>query len=660
MSSQERIRNFCIVAHIDHGKSTLADRLLEETGTIDARQMQSQALDSMELERERGVTIKASAVRMRYEAADGRSYELNLIDTPGHVDFAYEVSRALAACEGAVLVVDATQGIEAQTLANLYLALDADLEIVPVINKIDLPAADVEGVTEQIVDLLGVDPEEVIAVSAKEGINTAAVLEAVVKQVPPPSGDPAAPLRALVFDSHYDSYKGVVAYLRVVDGELRGREAGKSRLMSSKIEIEAIEIGVFAPDMKPSQRLQAGEVGYVATGLKVLSDVQVGDTLTMLEGGAAEPLPGYQAAKPMVFAGVYPIVGEDYEELRDALEKLRLNDAALVIEPESSVALGPGFRCGFLGLFHMEIIQERLEREYGMDLLVTAPSVIYQVLRTDGEVIEVDNPAALPDATEIEEILEPWMELTIWAPDSYIGAIMDLVTERRGIFVKMDFPSPGRVALLYQIPLGELITEFYDHLKSRTRGYASMDYQFLEYRAGDLVRLDVLVNEEPVDALSLIVHRDKAYRVGDQLTRKLKEVIPRQLFKVPLQAAIGNKIIARQTVSALRKDVLAKCYGGDITRKRKLLEKQPGRQEAHEEHRQRRHPAGGLPGRAEDRPARGQEELLAAGRCRSLRAAARAAHLRAGAQPAGRRGSAPAGTGSASQWRPAARSSRWL
>jgi GTP-binding protein LepA len=574
MTDPTHIRNFCIVAHIDHGKSTLADRLLEQTGTIDRRQMVAQALDSMELERERGVTIKASAVRMWYTAADGHAYELNLIDTPGHVDFTYEVSRALVACEGALLVVDATQGIQAQTLANLYLALDAGLEVIPVINKIDLPAAHPDEVAGAIGKLLSLEPADVLRVSAKEGLNTLAVLEAVVAHVPPPTGDPDAPFRALVFDSHYDAYKGVIAYVRVFDGQVSGRHPGRLRLMSTGEQHEPIEIGVFAPGLKRVDQLSAGEVGYLATGLKDVRQVQVGDTVTTAEHGATRPLPGYQPAKPMVFAGLYPTSGEDYGDLRDALEKLRLNDAALVAEPETSVALGFGFRCGFLGLFHMEIVQERLEREYGLDLLATAPSVVYQVLRRDGEIVEVDNPAAMPDAAAIEEIHEPWMVVTIWSPSEYIGPIMDLVTGRRGVFDKLEYLAEGRVMLTYRLPLAEIITEFYDQLKSRTRGYASMDYHFDGYQPGDLIKLEILVNEEPVDALSLIVHRDKAYQIGDALTRKLKEVIPRQLFKVPLQASIGKRIIARQTVSALRKDVLAKCYGGDVTRKRKLLEKQ--------------------------------------------------------------------------------------
>ncbi len=570
--SQERIRNFCIIAHIDHGKSTLADRLLELTHTLDAREMVEQALDQMDLEREKGVTIKASAVRMLYTARDGQEYELNLIDTPGHVDFSYEVSRALAACEGAILVVDASQGIEAQTLANLYLALEHDLEIIPVVNKIDLPQARTEEVARELADLLGAPVEEVLRVSAKEGTNTEQVLEAVVQRVPPPAGDPTAPLRALIFDSHYDPYKGVVAYVRVVDGVVdTSREL---MFMARGAAFEPMEVGVFRPDMEPVERLEAGEVGYVATGLKNVREVAVGDTITTADEPAETPLPGYRPVKPMVFAGLYPIDNEDYHALRDALDKLRLNDAALVYEPESSAALGHGFRCGFLGLFHMEIVQERLEREYNLNLLATAPSVEYHVLTRKGEVLKVDNPADLPDPSEIEEVHEPWVRVQIWTPDAYIGPIMQLVTERRGVFRHMEYLDRSRVLLSYEMPLAELIVDFFDQLKSKTRGYASMDYQFLEYRPGDLVRLDILVNGEPVDALSLIVHRDRAYQKGDALVRKLKEVIPRQLFAVPIQAAIGKRIIARQTVKALRKDVLAKCYGGDVTRKRKLLEKQ--------------------------------------------------------------------------------------
>ncbi len=570
--TQDHIRNFCIIAHIDHGKSTLADRLLEQTGTISEHDMMDQALDQMDLEREKGVTIKASAVRMSYTAGDGQEYELNLIDTPGHVDFSYEVSRALAACEGAVLVVDASQGIEAQTLANLYLALEHDLELIPVVNKIDLPAAHPDEVAQEIEDLLGVPAEDVLRVSAKEGINTDRVLEAVVRRVPPPAGDPDAPLRALIFDSHYDLYKGVVAYVRIVDGSIDMRH--DLMLMAQQVRFEPLEIGVFGPDMQPVTRLEAGEVGYVATGLKNVRDVAVGDTLTTAEGPAQESLPGYRPAKPMVFAGIYPVDNEDYDDLRDALDKLRLNDASLVYEPENSVALGHGFRCGFLGLFHMEIIQERLEREYDLNLLATAPSVEYHVLTKTGEIVEVDNPADLPDPNDIAEIREPWMHIQIWTPDTYIGPIMDLVTERRGEFKHMEYLDQSRVMLSYDMPLSELIMDFYDQLKSKTRGYASLDYQYAEYRAGDLVRLDILINGEPVDALSLIVHRDKAYRTGAALTQKLKQVVPRQLFAVPIQAAVGSRIIARETVKALRKDVIAKCYGGDVTRKRKLLEKQ--------------------------------------------------------------------------------------
>ncbi len=570
--NQDQIRNFCIIAHIDHGKSTLADRLLELTHTLSEREMVDQALDQMDLEREKGVTIKASAVRMLYTAIDGREYELNLIDTPGHVDFSYEVSRALAACEGAVLVVDASQGVEAQTLANLYMALEHDLEIIPVVNKIDLPAARTEEVVRELQELLGVPEEQILRVSAKEGTNTEQVLEAVVQRVPPPQGDPTAPLRALIFDSHYDPYKGVVAYVRIVDGAVSTES--ELMLMAREVRFEPMEVGTFRPDMVPVERLAAGEVGYVATGLKNLREVAVGDTISLADSPAQTPLPGYRPVKPMVFAGIYPVDGEDYHLLRDALEKLRLNDAALVYEPENSAALGHGFRCGFLGLFHMEIVQERLEREYNLNLLATAPSVEYHVLTRKGEVLKIDNPADLPDPSEIEEIQEPWVRIQIWTPDTYIGPIMELVTERRGEFLHMEYLDSSRVVLSYRMPLAELIIDFFDQLKSKTRGYASLDYQFDGYRPGDLVKLDILVNGEPVDALSLIVHRDKAYRKGDALVRRLKEVIPRQLFAVPIQAAIGKRVIARQTVKALRKDVLAKCYGGDVTRKRKLLEKQ--------------------------------------------------------------------------------------
>jgi GTP-binding protein LepA len=569
---QSRIRNFCIIAHIDHGKSTLADRLLQVTGTIAERDMQEQVLDDMELEREKGVTIKASAVRMIYQAADGASYELNLIDTPGHVDFTYEVSRALAACEGAVLVVDATQGIEAQTLANLYLALDHDLEIVPVVNKIDLPSARPQEVAQEIEDLIGIDAAQVLAVSAKEGTGVDVLLEAIIRRIPPPHGNPATPFRALIFDSHYDSYKGVVAYVRVVDGALQDREF--IRLIATGSEIEPLELGYFHPRMVAQGQLVTGQVGYVATGLKTIRDVRVGDTLTLAEATGAGPLPGYQPVKPMVFAGLYPTEGEEYNLLKDALEKLQLNDASLVYEPETSQALGFGFRAGFLGLFHMEIIQERLEREYDLDILATAPSVEYQVKTRDGEVLLVDSPVELPDEGSIESIAEPWMRISIYTPATYIGPVMEITTKRRAQFGQMEYLDEQRVRLEYRMPLSEMIVDFYDQLKSVTRGYASLDYQFSDYQEEDLVKLDVLVNNQPVDALSIIVHRDQAYLRGQRLVSRLKEVIPRQLFTVPVQAAVGKRVISRASVKALRKDVLAKCYGGDVTRKRKLLEKQ--------------------------------------------------------------------------------------
>ncbi|HDQ73478.1 MAG TPA: elongation factor 4 [Chloroflexi bacterium] len=568
---QSHIRDFCIIAHIDHGKSTLADRLLELTDTLSDREMTDQVLDSMDLEREKGVTIKASAVRMRY-TLDGETCQLNLIDTPGHVDFSYEVSRALAACEGALLVVDAAQGIEAQTLANLYLALEAGLEIIPIVNKIDLSAARPDDVVLELAVLLGVEPEEVVRVSAKEGWGAEKVLEAIVRRCPPPQGDPDAPLRALVFDSHYDAYRGVIAYVRVLDGELKRGEP--LRLMAAQITTEPLEIGLFAPHMMPVDALQTGEVGYVATGLKTVRECQVGETLTIAARPAQKLLPGYRPVKPMVFAGLYPIEGEDYTALRDALEKLQLNDAALVFEPESSQALQFGFRCGFLGLFHMEIVQERLEREYDIDLIATAPSVAYRVVTRSGEVQEVSSPAELPDVGEIEEIHEPWMEIQVFTPSDYIGPVMELVTRRRGEYQITEYLDSQRVLLKYEMPLSEMIIDLHDKIKSATRGYASLDYAFIGYRPGDLVRMDILVNKEPVDALSLIVHREQAYDKGSALVERLKEVIPRQLFSVPIQAAIGRRIIARSTVRAVRKDVLAKCYGGDITRKRKLLERQ--------------------------------------------------------------------------------------
>jgi GTP-binding protein LepA len=567
------IRNFCIIAHIDHGKSTLADRLLQATGTISEREMQDQVLDDMDLEREKGVTIKASAVRMNYSASDGRVYEMNLIDTPGHVDFSYEVSRALQGCEGAILVVDATQGIEAQTLANLYVAIEAGLEIIPVVNKIDLPAAMPLEVAEEIENLTGIPAEDVIPVSAKTGENIEAVLEAVVNKVPPPRSDPDAPLRALVFDSHYDSYKGVIAYVRLFEGSLDKRQWIK--MMSNDVVAEPIEIGIFSPSMKPVERLTEGEVGYIATGLKTVRECRVGDTITSEERPAEYPLPGYEAVKPMVFAGFYPTEGEDYALLRDALERLQLNDASLVYEPETSVALNFGFRCGFLGLFHMEIIQERLEREYDLDLVATAPSVRYEVeLAQTGEEIIIDSPADLPDEGSIAEIREPWMHVQIFLPEEYYGVVMELAMKRRGEFKGQEYPAPGRVVLKYDLPLAEMIIDFYDKLKSGTRGYASMDYEFSGYRAAKLVKLEVLVNRQAVDALAMIVHEDASYVRGQKLVTQLRKLIPRQLFEVPIQAATGKRVISRANVKALRKDVLAKCYGGDVSRKRKLLEKQ--------------------------------------------------------------------------------------
>jgi GTP-binding protein LepA len=570
---QARLRNFSIIAHVDHGKSTLADRFLEVTHTLDKRQMTSQVLDSMDLEREKGITIKARAVRLEHVARDGLHYGLNLIDTPGHVDFSYEVSRSLQACEGAVLVVDAAQGIEAQTLANVYLAMSQGLVIVPVLNKIDLPSAQPDVVIEELENVLAIPREEVILVSAKEGTNVEQVLEAIVERVPPPKGDPAAPLQGLIFDSHYDAYKGVVAYVRLSQGTLR---AGQSiRLMASGAESELLELGIFRPQLVPVEALGPGEVGYAATGLKSVRDCQVGDTLTAAERPAAQPLPGYKPAKSLVFAGIYPVNGPDYPALRDALEKLHLNDASISFEPESSVALGFGFRCGFLGLLHMEIIQERLEREFDLDIIASAPSVEYVVTLTHerGEV-RVENPALLPGPSDIEAILEPWVKVSIVTPASYIGTLLELATSRRGSFVDMQYLDPTRVLMNFELPLAEVIVDFFDQLKSRTQGYASMDYEEIGYREGRLVKLDVLVNGEPVDALSIIVHRDGAQAIGRELVTKLRRLIPRQMFEVPIQAAIGSNIIARETIAAMRKNVLAKCYGGDITRKRKLLEKQ--------------------------------------------------------------------------------------
>ncbi len=577
---QSRIRNFCIIAHIDHGKSTLADRLLELTGTIPPREMAEQVLDQMDLERERGITIKATAVRMRYRAQDGQEYELNLIDTPGHVDFTYEVSRALAAAEGAILVVDASQGIQAQTLANVYMAIEHNLTIIPVINKIDLPSAEPQRVAQEIEAVMGYGQEEMILASAKEGVGTREVLEAVVQRVPPPSGRVQARLRALIFDSKYDSYKGVIAYLRVVDGALSTDR--RLRLMSNQRELDPLEVGIFRPAFAPSERLTTGEVGYLATGLKTVRDCQVGDTITYDDTPASEPLPGYRPAKPMVFASLYPANADEFPLLRDAIDKLHLNDAALSYEPESSIALGPGFRCGFLGLLHMDIVQERLEREYDLDILVTAPSVEYRVLKVDGEELTVDNPAKLPRPEEVLEISEPWMNVSIITPDRYIGPLMELVTGRRGEFKRMDYLEHGpmesatgrRVLMGYQMPLSEMLLDFYDELKARSQGYASMDYTFSHHAAANMVKLDILVNQQPVDALSAIVHAENAPRQGRQLVEKLRSLIPRQLFEVPIQAAIGGRIVARETIKPIRKNVLAKCYGGDVTRKMKLLEKQ--------------------------------------------------------------------------------------
>jgi len=568
----DHIRNFCIIAHVDHGKSTLADRLLQLTGAISEREMTEQVLDSMDLEREKGVTIKASAVRMYYTARDHQKYEINLIDTPGHVDFGYEVSRALKACEGAVLVVDATQGIEAQTLANLYQALEADLTIIPVINKIDLPSAHPDEVTEDVGSLLGIDPDDVIRISAKEGINVDQILEAIVTRVPPPKDADDAPLRALIFDSHYDSYKGVIAYVRVVEGMIKQNDV--LRMFATQADMRPVEIGIFAPGMKPVQSLGSGEVGYIATGFKTVHECRVGDTITRASVPAADPLPGYRNPKPMVFAGIYPVEADDYSDLREALDKLQLNDASLSFQPETSQALGFGFRAGFLGLFHMEIIQERIEREYLLDVLFTAPSVEYQAVMIDNSVVPVDSPAELPDESQIVEIREPWMNIEIITPTEYYGPIMELVTKRRGLFKQQEYPAPHRVQLDYEIPLSEIIVDFFDDLKSRTKGYASLDYQFLEYRPDELQKLEILVNGEPVDALAAIVHKKDAFHKGQRLITKLKELIPRQLFDVAIQAAAGGRVISRANVKATRKDVLAKCYGGDITRKKKLLEKQ--------------------------------------------------------------------------------------
>lgn len=569
---QTNIRNFCIIAHIDHGKSTLADRLLETTGAIKERDMTEQVLDSMDLERERGITIKAQAVRLEYTAQNKKHYILNLIDTPGHVDFTYEVSRSLAACDGALLVVDATQGVEAQTIANLYLALEHNLDIIPVINKVDLPSADPERVKKEIKEIIGLDPGDCIMTSAKTGLGTEEVLEAIVHRIKPPGGDPRLPLRALIFDSLFDSYRGVIAYVRMVEGKISVGQ--KIRMMATQKEFEVTELGTFRPAMCPAKELTAGEVGFVIASMKNVKDTQVGDTITAVENAALLPLPGYRPVQPMVFCGLYPVDNSAYGNLRDALEKLKLNDASLVFEPESSAALGFGFRCGFLGLLHMEIVQERLEREYDLNLIATAPSVGYKVYLTDGTMMEIANPAELPAQNFLDHLEEPFVKATIILPSEYVGAIMDLCQEKRGIFKNMEYLTETRVMLTYELPLSEILLDFFDKLKSRSRGYASLDYEYLGHRESELIKLDILLNEKPVDALSAIVHRDKAYQRGRQLAEKLKEIIPRQLFEVPIQATVGTKVIARETVKALRKDVLAKCYGGDITRKRKLLEKQ--------------------------------------------------------------------------------------
>jgi GTP-binding protein LepA len=569
---QATIRNFCIVAHIDHGKSTLADRLLERTGTLSPREMMDQVLDQMDLERERGITIKLQPVRMAYRAHDGLTYQLNLIDTPGHVDFSYEVSRSLAACEGAILVVDASQGIEAQTLANLYQAVEAGLEIVPVVNKIDLAAAQPELVAEQITEVTGIPRDQILLASAKTGQGVDEILEALVARVPPPSGDPAAPLRALIFDSVYDSYRGVVTYLRLVDGAVRA--GTRIKLMATEHTYEVDEVGYFHPRPVPAEELSAGEVGYLVAAIKDVTEARVGDTVTYAVGGVTEPLPGYRSVKPMVFAGLFPSDSERYQELKDSLQKLQLNDASLVFEPENSAALGFGFRCGFLGLLHMEIVQERLEREFGLDLITTAPTVGYLVHLRGGETVEIDNPAALPPAQSVEAIEEPYVRLSIVTPAEYVGPMMELCQERRGTFRRLEHQAGGRVTLEYELPLAEIVHDFYDALKSRSRGYASMDYELIGFRPGDLVKLDILVAGQPVDALSMIVDRDRAAAQGRRLVERLRRIIPRQLFEVALQAAIGGRVIARETIPALRKDVLAKCYGGDVTRKRKLLERQ--------------------------------------------------------------------------------------
>ena len=566
------IRNFSIIAHIDHGKSTLADRLIESTGTLTEREMEAQVLDNMELERERGITIKAQTVRLHYRGKDSEVYELNLIDTPGHVDFTYEVSRSLAACEGALLVVDAAQGVEAQTLANVYMALEHDLEIIPVINKIDLPSADPERVKEEIEEAIGLDASEAILTSAKTGVGIEEILDAIVERIPPPKGEDNAPLRALIFDSYFDSYKGAIAHVRLMEGHIK--KGMELKMMATGKTFEVTDVGCFRPAPAELGELTAGEVGFVAGSLKNVRDVLVGDTVTSAKNPAPEPLPGYRGVTPMVYCGLYPVDSADYDNLKDALEKLQLNDAALIFEPETSIALGFGYRCGFLGLLHMDVIQERLEREYGMKLITTAPSVIYHVHKTNGTMLKVDNPSKLPPPTEIDFIEEPFVKATVIVPKDYVGPVMEVSQEKRGTFESMDYLDTNRVMIIYHIPLSEIIYDYFDRLKSTTRGYASLDYELADYRQSRLVKLDILLNGDPVDALSTIVHADRAATRGRQLAQKLKEIIPQQMFEIPIQAAVGNKIIARENVRAMRKDVLAKCYGGDISRKRKLLEKQ--------------------------------------------------------------------------------------
>ncbi|MCR8845829.1 translation elongation factor 4 [Paenibacillus sp. SC116] len=572
LSRQKKIRNFCIIAHIDHGKSTLADRILEYTGALTSREMQAQVLDQMDLERERGITIKLQAVRLTYKADDGEEYILNLIDTPGHVDFTYEVSRSLAACEGALLVVDAAQGIEAQTLANVYLALDNNLEIIPVINKIDLPSADPERVKKEVEDVIGLDCSDAVHASAKAGIGIREILEQVVTKIPAPTGDPEEPLKALIFDSHYDPYKGVIVYVRVVNGAIRA--GSKIKMMATGKTFEVIEVGAFKPRMTSVDELNVGDVGFVVAGIKNVGDTRVGDTITDMKNPTAEALPGYRRINPMVFCGLYPIETTDYNDLREALEKLQLNDASLTFEPETSTALGFGFRCGFLGLLHMEIIQERIEREFNIPLITTAPSVIYSVTLTDGEVLRIDNPSNYPEQQKIDFVEEPFVKASIIVPNDYVGAIMELCQGKRGEFVDMQYLDTTRVTITYHIPLSEVVYDFFDQLKSNTRGYASFDYELSGYRRSNLVKMDIMLNGEQVDALSIIVHKDRAYSRGKVVCEKMRELIPRQMFEVPIQASIGTKVIARETVKAMRKNVLAKCYGGDISRKRKLLEKQ--------------------------------------------------------------------------------------